>query len=136
MGNRAVITYAPYNENNAGIYVHWNGGRASVEAFLQACKELGYRDPASDPSYAMARLTQVISAFFPDGLSVGIGAARQLDQHNYDNGVYVIGQDWQIVGRMFNEGAEEINEVKTEEIKNSLIETIKGSALLMEGLNK
>lgn len=132
MGNRAVITYAPYNENNAGIYVHWNGGRASVEAFLQACNELGYRDPASDPSYAMARLTQVISAFFPDGLSVGIGAVKQLDQHNYDNGVYVIGQDWQIVERMFNESAEEINEVKTAEIKQSVVETIKAQQKIHE----
>lgn len=80
----------------------------------------------------MARLTQVISAFFPDGLSVGIGAVKQLDQHNYDNGVYVIGQDWQIVERMFNEGAEEINEVKTAEIKQSVVETIKAQQKIHE----
>ena len=131
MGNRAVITYAPYDENNAGIYVHWNGGRASVEAFLLACKELGYRDPTCDHSYGMARLTQVISAFFPDGLSVGIGAVKQLDQHNYDNGVYVIGKDWQIVDRLFNEGSEEINESKTAEIRGAIVSALNASNQLM-----
>lgn len=131
MGNRAVITYAPYNDNNAGIYVHWNGGRASVEAFLQVCKELGYRDPEGDPSYAMARLTQVISAFFTDGLSVGIGAVKQLDQHNYDNGVYVIGKDWQIVDRLFNEGREEINESKTADMRAVIVSALSASNQLM-----
>jgi len=46
MGNRAVITTAPYSTSNVGIYVHWNGGRASVEGFLKACRELGYRNLA------------------------------------------------------------------------------------------
>ena len=101
MGNRAVITTAPYSLNNTGIYVHWNGGRSSVEAFLKACKQLGYRSPESDPAYAMARLTQVIGTYFGGTLSLGIGTLRHLDCDNGDNGVYVIGGDWEIVGRKF-----------------------------------
>jgi hypothetical protein len=38
MGNRAVITLKPHEGksygNQVGIYVHWNGGRDSIEAFL------------------------------------------------------------------------------------------------------
>jgi hypothetical protein len=35
MGNRAVITD---NKQRIGIYLHWNGGRDSVEAFLKYCE--------------------------------------------------------------------------------------------------
>ena len=39
MGNRAVIT----TENKKiGIYLHWNGGRDSVEAFLKYCELKNY----------------------------------------------------------------------------------------------
>ena len=34
MGNRAVIASATEKEKGIGIYVHWNGGVESVEAFL------------------------------------------------------------------------------------------------------
>jgi hypothetical protein len=115
MGNRAVITTAPYSINNVGIYLHWNGGPESVAAFMKACKQLGYRSPASDDSYAMARLTQAIGTFFGGSTSVGIGTVRNLDTDNGDNGVYVIGGDWEIVERKFGRGAAEPNEeiVKT-----------------------
>jgi len=42
MGNRAVITFATYT-NAPAIYLHWNGGRASVEGFLSAARQLGLR---------------------------------------------------------------------------------------------
>ena len=43
MGNRAVITTRkagvnPANSDATGVYLHWNGGRDSVEAFLAYCK--------------------------------------------------------------------------------------------------
>lgn len=116
MGNRAVITTAPFKASNVGIYVHWNGGRASIEGFLQACKALGYRSPGMDSTYGMAQLTRVIATFFGDGLSVGIGTCSQLDCDNGDNGVYLIGDDWSIVGRKHHRGSEEVNEEKTAEI--------------------
>jgi hypothetical protein len=51
MGNRAVITTTrerePKNSNEIGIYLHWNGGRNSVEAFLTYCKLKGYCPPRS-----------------------------------------------------------------------------------------
>ncbi len=122
MGNRAVITIGNrFDPAAVGVYVHWNGGRASVEGFLKAARLLGYRDPASDPSYAFARLVAVITAFFPDGLSVGVGICGQLDCDNYDNGVYLIGGDWQIVGRKYHEGPEEVNEEKTDAMAAAIV---------------
>ena len=96
MGNRAVITCAPYAASNVGIYVHWNGGQESVQGFLDACKALRFRSPENDPSYAMARLVQVIGAFFEGGLSVGLGKVSEFG--GLDNGVWIIGGDWQIQG--------------------------------------
>jgi hypothetical protein len=106
MGNRAVITTAPFDEKNVGIYVHWNGGQESIEGFLAACKELGYRDPTGDTSYGLARLTQAIGLFFgaEDDCSVGIGRCDQLDCDNGDNGVWLLGPDWTIAGRLGRSG--------------------------------
>src|SRR5688572_21773385 len=110
MGNRAVITLKPHEgknyESQVGIYVHWNGGRDSIEAFLTYCKLHGFRSPSSD-SCGFARLTQVIANFFGgDGLSIGIDTCRHLDCDNYDNGVYLI-KDWKIVGRDYFKGQEQ-----------------------------
>ena len=100
MGNRAVITWGEKDSNAVGVYLHWNGGRASVRAFLDTCKARGYGSPVSDPSYAMAGLVAVIQEFFgATGLSVGVDVLGRLDCDNYDNGVYQVGEDWQIVDR-------------------------------------
>ena len=50
MGNRAVITTEigwACPTNHLGVYLHWNGGRDSVQAFLTYCKLKGYRTPES-----------------------------------------------------------------------------------------
>ena len=101
MGNRAVITTA-YNldHNGIGVYLHWNGGRDSVEAFLKYMKLKGYRTPDTD-CYGWARLCQVIGNFFGGGLSLGINTVDNLDIDNWDNGVYII-KGWDIVDRKFN----------------------------------
>lgn len=96
MGNRAVITTA---EKKVGVYLHWNGGRDSVEAFLTYCKLKGYRSPDTD-CYGWARLCQVIGNFFGGGLSIGIDVYDRLDTDNGDNGVYII-KGWEIIGREF-----------------------------------
>jgi len=126
MGNRAVVTFAKRceiekylvpakkggngeklegfvadNPHRVGVYLHWNGERDSIEAFLGACKELGYRSGESD-NYGIARFTQTVCNFFgSDGLSCGVDTLRRLDTDNGDNGVYVVGDNWQIIGREF-----------------------------------
>ena len=102
MGNRAVITT---KEKRIGVYLHWNGGRDSVEAFLTYCKLKDYRCPESD-CYGWARLCQVISNFFGGSTSIGIDEYNRLDRDNYDNGVYII-ENWEIVGREFLHGMRE-----------------------------
>ena len=106
MGNRAVITTKANMDNNGvGVYLHWNGGRDSVRAFLKYCELKGYRAP-SDDNYGWARLCQVIGNFFGGGSSLGIDTVNHLDCNNWDNGVYLI-EGWEIVGRMYFEGEEQ-----------------------------
>ena len=108
MGNRAVITasksLAVAGSNDIGIYVHWNGGRDSVEAFLEYCRLQGFRCPEKD-NYGYARLCQVIANYFEGGLSIGIDRCCNL-HCNGDNGVYII-KGWEIVGRQYFEGREQ-----------------------------
>lgn len=101
MGNRAVIT-TNKNLNETGIYLHWNGGRDSVEAFLAYCNLKHYRKPEND-SYGYAMLINVITNTFGDGLSCDVNTANRLDCDNYDNGVYII-KDWYIVDRLYEHG--------------------------------
>lgn len=111
MGNRAVITVSKADEvkvaKDIGVYLHWNGGRDSVEAFLKYCELKGYRSPSSD-NYGWARLCQVIGNFFGGDTSIGIDTCNHLDCDNWDNGVYVI-EGWKIVDRKYFTGAEQQN---------------------------
>ena len=108
MGNRAVITTS---DKKMGIYLHWNGGAESVLAFLEVAQSRGYRDPACDASYGMARLCGLICEFFgPGGNSVGIGTLAELDTDNHDNGVYVVGAGWKIIER-YGSGTEPTNSI-------------------------
>ena len=108
MGNRAVITTKENFENNGvGVYLHWNGGRDSVEAFLAYCKAKGYRSPETD-CYGWSCLVTTIMNFLGsrDGLSVGIDTVDKLDCDNWDNGVYII-KNWEIIDRKFVDGISE-----------------------------
>ena len=100
MGNRAVITTKHnFYSNGVGVYLHWNGGRTSVECFLKYCQLKGYRSPETD-CYGWARLCQVIGNFFGGDVSVGVDIVQRLDCDNGDNGTYLI-EDWEIVGRKY-----------------------------------
>lgn len=126
MGNRAVVTFANRKDieqwvspegdgeklkgycvehpNKVGVYLHWNGGRASIEGFCEACRRLKFRGPASD-SYGVARFVQVVCNFLGnDGLSCGVDTLEHSDTDNGDNGVYVVDDNWNIVGREFAHG--------------------------------
>jgi len=125
MGNRAVICT---EDKTLGVYVHWNGGRSSVEAFLLYCKLKGYRCPEND-CYGWARLCQVIGNFFGGEYSVGIDRYDRLDTDNGDNGTYII-KNWQIIGKEF----EPLDKLDIEQVKN-MLETINSSMPKQEQLN-
>lgn len=93
MGNRAVITTS---DKELALYLHWNGGRDTVEPLLRYCELQGYRPPSSD-NYGWARMAQVMCNFFGGSTSVGIDRFKNLGDQG-DNGVYII-EGWKIVGR-------------------------------------
>lgn len=100
MGNSAIIKAK--GNNNKAIYLHWNGGRDSVEAFLKYCELRNFRGFEDD--YGMARFCQVVGNFFgADGLSIGV-----VDSVNWtgDNGTYIV-EGWEIVGREDFKGIEQ-----------------------------
>lgn len=98
MGNRAIIASAIEREKGVGIYVHWNGGVESIEAFLAYCEMKGFREPTGD-DYGWAYLTTVIGNFFGDGLSLGVDVYSNLANGD-DNGTYYI-KGWKIVERSY-----------------------------------
>lgn len=131
MGNRAVITTVGATDNTTGIYVHWNGGVNSIEAFCAYCDMKGFRSPDTD-CYGFAYLATVIGNFFGDGLSLGVDRIKSLDTDNYDNGVYYL-KGWKIVGRSYDKPLEtdksklyefllEINSTQGKKIKVSKAE--------------
>ena len=95
MGNRAVIQFGRSKKSPA-IYLHWNGGVESVQAFLDVAKDLGCR---SD-DYGVARLAQIIGNYFGGTLCIGVDRAENLDRDNSDNGTFIV-KDWKIVNRVF-----------------------------------
>lgn len=101
MGNRAVITT---EDKEIGVYVHYNGGRDSIEGFLKYCEIMQFRSPETD-DYGWARLCQVLGNFFgANGLCVGVNDIKKLDSEG-DNGTYIT-KDWKIIGRENFDGQE------------------------------
>lgn len=94
MGNRAVITDT---NKRVGVYLHWNGGKHSVMAFLKYCKLRGF----STDDYGWARLCQVIGNYFGGTMSIGIDTLDHLDCDNGDNGMYII-DNWELVGHEYS----------------------------------
>lgn len=105
MGDRAVIvahdTTKQNQDKRIGIYLHWGGYEDCVKEFLQTAKDIGIRGVDSDPQYGWARLTQIIANCISDSgdneCSIGIDIVKNLDTHNYDNGVYYIDDNFDIV---------------------------------------
>lgn len=134
MGNRAVITTVGEDKNRIGIYLHWNGGPESVLAFLQAAKQLGVRSPKNDGAYGaycFARLTQIIANYLGGNLSIGVGTIDHLDCDNFDNGMYEIGADFEIVNRQFTTSkkmrVEDLSEEEKREYDEILASTMKAN---------
>ena len=116
MGCRCVIVDKDTTKENAnqkiGIYLHWYGDKETVQELLEDVKAKHPRGVISDPSYGYARLCQIIAdKITADTLAspfetakshayetgIGIGIVSDLDCHNYDNGVWKIDDDYNIV---------------------------------------
>ena len=107
MGNRAVITikYDYLNKEDCpSIYLHWNGGLDTVKPMLDVAKEYEIR---CESHYGTARLAQLFANYFGGTLSIGVGPYKNQDLDNYDNGVYIIDNNWEIVEREYNRNPEQ-----------------------------
>ena len=113
MGNRAVIMVrGKMKDADPCIYLHWNGGRASVEAFLQVCAvRMRCKNIERAPLKALAMFEQTARGFIQG--SVYRETCKSADRDNGDNGAYIIGEDWRIVGREHAPENEEIDLKKT-----------------------
>lgn len=130
MGNRAVITFNQSRRSPA-IYLHWNGGLASIEAYLAAARELGLRRiSTATEREALDWLANMIGrSHF--GCDVGMSVYREeygvCDKDNGDNGVYLLGSDMTVIGRKYEERAlggrgEEVNAAKTATITEYILQ--------------
>lgn len=108
MGNRAVITFGVQGKSPC-IYLHWNGGQASVEGFLRACRHLGINGHQPEAKAMDAISNTVARHFF--GCDVGHTVYREefgrSDTNNYDNGYYVIDKGLNIIRRA-GEGSQHV----------------------------
>ena len=117
MGNRAVITFNTA-DNAPAIYLHWNGGRASVQGFIDAARALGLRHAptAAAQAEALDQLAELLARHY-FRCNVGMTVYRQQygasDRDNGDNGTYLLGRDLSIIKRFYKPGPDEINPAKT-----------------------
>ena len=122
MGNKAVIARDKTSYAEPCLYLHWNGGLASVEAFLMAAKELGLDPKDKDFFTSFGRL--LADSFFKTTLNestVYVQFYCDADRNNWDNGTYLIDDNMEIVRRRYKQGPDEVNEKKTQEIYQTII---------------
>ena len=110
MGNRAVITTLG---EKRGIYLHWNGGRDSIEPIVSYAYNFLTDESEFDAIKDVAK-------FF--GLNPFVDDIQHLDCDNYDNGVYIVNEG-EIVGRCYFD-KEEQQEYDFDEFMYNLNDTM------------
>lgn len=97
MSNSGIIIFKDYP---VGLYLHWNGGRDSVEAFLEYAR---LRQTPASSAKALIALTTIIDNYFggKPAISMELINASFYDNYYTDNGVYVVNVlDMSIVKRI------------------------------------
>lgn len=100
MGNRAVIAFET-GASQPCIYLHWNGGRASIEAFLKFAQETGIgKLPLESAVEMLARSIGLWMEVEVNKSTVYIEPYSRADKNNHDNGVYLVDRErMEITGR-------------------------------------
>jgi hypothetical protein len=124
MGNRAVITFSE-DSTSPCIYLHWNGGRASIEAFIKSAKHLGLQVcNKQNETFVMDQFAEMLATHFFDtkiGLTVYREQYGRADKDNGDNGVYVLDENLNICKRIHKTNYEEVDTEKTQAIFENII---------------
>ena len=110
MSNSGIIVFEDNKE--LGLYLHWNGGRDSVEAFLKYCK---LTKKTGGFQYGMLPLAQVIKNWSIELGNIIINPFN----YNSDNGIYIVDKKWNIIDRKKFNGIEQ-NEYNLEEFLKDL----------------
>jgi hypothetical protein len=99
MGNRAVIAFDKFDQDNGqGVYLHWNGGRDSIESFLYFVRS----DTPLIQEQGVDKLLLALNVFGVSAHEIKVEPLLHLDCDNYDNGVYVVDTNtWEITDRVF-----------------------------------
>ena len=113
MSNSGIIVFEDNKE--LGLYLHWNGGRDSVEAFLEYCK---LTKKTGGFQYGMLSLSQVIKNW---SITLGDIIINPFD-YGSDNGIYIVDKKWNITDRRKFNGIEQ-NEYNLEEFLKELDES-------------
>jgi hypothetical protein len=121
MGNRALITLSTQRAAPA-IYLHWNGGRASVLGFLKAARQLEIK--ADNDEELIQQLGHMIAGrFFGVELdALHVYSCAYGEGMSSDNGVYLINHDLEIIDRLLAPPFDEVNAEKTRLIRDAVLE--------------
>lgn len=96
MGNRAFVSD---RNMKLGVYLHWNGGRDSIEAFCEYCRIHEFEFGTGEMPLWVSRFSQVVMNMFgPGSTSVVVEPFEGSWTAGDDNGLYII-DNWRIVGR-------------------------------------
>jgi hypothetical protein len=116
MGNRGVIcTREAFENNGIGIYGHWQMGMDSIKPMFAYMKLRNISGPREGENSEYSKTTgyaDFVWIFGNFANSAGysnfsIDCIGNLDCDNYDNGVYIIDEDWNIMGREHFDGEEQ-----------------------------
>lgn len=96
MGNSCFVTTP---KKQVGIYLHWNGGRDSIESFCEYMRILDTANIVGDQGYALAQFSKVVGNYLGTD-SIGLYPYDE-SCRDCDNGVYVLGKNWSIEERIY-----------------------------------
>ena len=103
MGNRAVINMV---DSDVAIYLHWNGGRDTVEPVLQVAKEYGLTGDNAGMNDLYKMFHNMLASDMAETAYVG-----RVEEYNGsaigDNGTYIIDKSFNIIDRLDFENEEQ-----------------------------
>ena len=98
MSNSGIIVFE--DNKDLGLYLHWNGGLDSIEAFLQYCK---LTKKTGGFQCGLLSLSQVIRNW---NINLGDIIMNPFD-YGTDNGIYIVNKKWNIIDRTKFNGIEQ-----------------------------
>ena len=143
MGNRAVVAFVDCSgqdksrylnnslikDKSPCVYLHWDGGRDSVEGFLTVVKKLYGGSSCLDAKERAVLFYSVVRRAGMGGVSTEICTFKEADADNGDNGAYWVDESFEIIDREYQRYPEQQSH-QLNEFVNTVIElTVKNDAL-------